>query len=159
MKFRTDKVRENKFQTRLVGMLEKRGAKVLNIHGHMMQKSGWPDLFISHWDFTGWIELKVEEREVKTHQKLVIKDLRLRGTVAFVLRYEHDDETLQLDEVPGLCWRAGDITKENVIETLNVMLAELKKLKSPEPKDSTDEDAEFERLLTEGEDNDGNFNI
>lgn len=145
-------MKENKFQTRLVEMLRSRGAKVLNVHGHMLQQAGWPDLFISHWDFTGWIELKVDDRPASTLQKICVKDLRLRRTKAFFLRYDNSDQTVSLDEVKTLCWKFSAFSKENVIETLNFMWEQVSNIKS------VNEDDEFERLISEGSE-DENYRI
>lgn len=38
--------------------LVKDGAMVLKIHGHAMQAPGWPDLYVAHPTYGGWIEMK-----------------------------------------------------------------------------------------------------
>ncbi len=117
---------ESEFQGKLVRMLEKRGAMVLNVHGHMMQKAGYPDLHVAHWKFTGWIELKRDSGKVKTIQRVIVNDLRARGVIAFVLRYDNTDGTVQVDGLPSICMKWNEICKENVVESLIDLWARLR---------------------------------
>jgi len=78
-------VKESEFQNQIVAGLESVGSKILNVHGHRFQKSGWPDLYVcGRW--TGWIELKVGQGKPTPLQIIVIKDLLIRGVPAFVVR-------------------------------------------------------------------------
>lgn len=79
---------ESSFCKKLMRMLEDRGAVVFKIHGHGMQESGWPDLYVAGLVFTGWIELKVGRRKVTPLQKERMRMLVERGVPAFVLRLE-----------------------------------------------------------------------
>lgn len=85
---------ERNFQSDLVRQLTKVGALILNVHGHAMQKSGWPDLFVAHVLWYGWIELKRETEVMTQLQKFRIKDLRDRGVDALCVRFQVQDEVV-----------------------------------------------------------------
>ena len=51
----------NGFQSKVIEQLESQTAFVMNFHGHMMQKSGWPDLEVLHRRWSGFLELKCEK--------------------------------------------------------------------------------------------------
>ena len=78
---------ETKFDEKLDEQLADVGAKVLNIHGHMYQKSGWPDRYISHWKWDGWLELKTMNYKLDPLQARIMEALNDRGTNAFTLRH------------------------------------------------------------------------
>jgi len=86
------KMSENQFQNILIEHFKNNGGLILNIHGHLMQKSGWPDLYVSHPEWRGWIELKVEGRKLTTLQRIVIKDLIKRETNAFTMTLKFKGE-------------------------------------------------------------------
>ena len=78
-------MKESEFQREIIRGLESVGSKVLNLHGHRFQVSGWPDLYIcGRW--TGWVELKVGDAKPTKLQIMVMKDLLIRGVPAFVVR-------------------------------------------------------------------------
>jgi len=85
-------MKENKFQTQVKKQLENQGAFVINLHGHMMQRSGLPDLFILHMKWDGFLELKVEENKASILQRTVAAKIELRGTPIYVLRCVELDE-------------------------------------------------------------------
>jgi hypothetical protein len=80
-------VLESDFSKKVVTALESVGALMLNIHGHRMQKGGIPDLWCCHPKWTGWTELKCEDRKPTKLQVNMMKDMLRRGTPAFVVRY------------------------------------------------------------------------
>jgi len=77
---------ESDFGKQIVTAIEGSGGVAFKVHGHAMQKSGWPDLQVYGKKWTGHIELKVND-ETSNIQKLVICDLLARGTPALVLRW------------------------------------------------------------------------
>lgn len=77
---------ESKFQREVVEAWEGIGALILNVHGHEYQKAGWPDLQIYSVPWTGQLELKVGDNPPSELQRVVLRDLRMRGTMAWVLR-------------------------------------------------------------------------
>lgn len=77
---------ENDFQKDVIKAVEAKCAFVINIHGHAWQKSGLPDLHIMHKNWTGWLELKCENYEASTIQRITAAKIQLRGISAWVLR-------------------------------------------------------------------------
>ncbi|PHR91989.1 MAG: hypothetical protein COA69_09495 [Robiginitomaculum sp.] len=68
-------VKESGFQNALIKGMRDRGAQVFNCHGHMMQEPGWPDLWVGHPKFQGWIELKVGHNGLSGKQRVILKRL------------------------------------------------------------------------------------
>lgn len=101
---------ETDFTAQLVEALEGAGALTFKVHGHGMQKAGWPDLqvYCSRW--TGHIEVKVNE-VCSNIQKIVISDLLQRGTPALVLRWvagavqAETQEMVALGHIPADQWK------------------------------------------------------
>ena len=78
------------------------GAKVLNVHGHGMQKSGWPDLQVYSPHLPNGLvhmELKVGRNKPSTLQREVIDELVMRGTHAYVVRAS--GYSMQFEHVDG----------------------------------------------------------
>jgi len=78
---------ETEITSTLVRELKKFYAMVLSIHGHKMQSSGWPDLYISHWKFNGWIECKGAKTPVEPLQRKIMGELKKRNEKVFILRF------------------------------------------------------------------------
>lgn len=78
--------RESAFKKLINDKLAAGGALVFNVHGHLMQKSGWPDTQIYHARFTGHIEYKENDRRLEALQRRVIRELCVRGAKVVVLR-------------------------------------------------------------------------
>ena len=76
---------ENAFQSQMVHALKTQGAMVLNLHGHAMQAPGWPDLYVAHPKWRGWIELKVKGRALSELQEVIIRKLMERGDTVYVM--------------------------------------------------------------------------
>jgi len=79
---------ESKFQKHVKTYLENCGAMVLNVHGHQMQAAGWPDLYVAHENFNGWVELKVGKNWLSKLQEHRCRELDRRGVPALCLRME-----------------------------------------------------------------------
>lgn len=80
-------MKETEWQAKVVSQIRKCNALVLNTHGHIYQQSGWPDIYIAHRFFSGWVELKGEHTLLEDHQRLIMKKLNERGVPAYVARY------------------------------------------------------------------------
>jgi curved DNA-binding protein CbpA len=93
----TGKMSETEFTSHVSKVLRDEGAVVFKVHGHAMQQSGWPDLQVYHSRWTGHLELKVEGNDLTTLQSMVIRDLKKRGTKAYVLRLAAGIVTLEDD--------------------------------------------------------------
>lgn len=87
----------NLFRTKMVDS----GAKILKIHGHGFQASGWPDNYIAHHLWNGWIELKVDKEPLSALQRMTIGDLRERGVLAWVARYHNETKIVTLENERG----------------------------------------------------------
>lgn len=83
---------ESSFQGKIIDRLKETGCEILNLHGHAMQASGWPDIYVASRMWTGWIEFKMFRTSYKEHQRLRLKRLNERGVPAFVFRM-NDEET------------------------------------------------------------------
>lgn len=80
---------ERDFQRRLMNRFKDFGWLEFKIHGHAMQRSGWPDLFVCGVglpDGGMWIELKTDTGTVSEIQKLIIGRMRARRVPVLVLR-------------------------------------------------------------------------
>lgn len=92
---------EGKVTERLKKLWTFQGAFFFKVHGHYMQRSGMPDLYVSLKDvWRGWIELKAEKREVTLLQRITIRRLRESGDNAVCLRWMNDQWFL--DEEDGM---------------------------------------------------------
>lgn len=89
---------ENKYQGIVVKLLKEAGAEILNLHGHAMQAPGWPDLYVAHRIWTGWIELKVDDNDLRPNQVRVVRALRERHVPVHVCRMDRDGEEWADDE-------------------------------------------------------------
>lgn len=92
---------ENQWKAKLKAAIEKDGGVCLSLHGHGMQASGWPDLWIGHRLYTGWIELKAHNGELRTDQKVVCRKLEFFQTVV-ILRADKLWQTCTLEDVKGV---------------------------------------------------------
>ena len=102
---------ESQMQTSLVKGLKDIGAMVLNLHGHAMQQSGWPDLYIVHWTWKGWIELKKEGGVATPLQKQRLGDLTVRGERAFLV------ELIERERWVSILIKGSDqSTRERVVQ-------------------------------------------
>ena len=99
-------MKENKFQKRVKKQLENQGAFVINLHGHMMQRAGLPDLFVLHRKWDGFLELKVEQNKTSVIQRIVAAKIELRGMPIYVLRCVERDSW---DFVPPINLKANKI--------------------------------------------------
>jgi len=87
---------ESQYQKFLGDKLRSAGAMVLKLHGHAQQSSGWPDLFIGHRIWTGWLEVKFQDGRWKNElQRHRIRDLRFRNVPCFVIRWMAGHEVLE----------------------------------------------------------------
>jgi len=60
---------ETAFSRELKLIIQSVGGIYFKIHGHAMQESGWPDSYISHPFWRGWVELKNGDRKVTKLQQ------------------------------------------------------------------------------------------
>mgnify|MGYP001615058920 CR=1 FL=1 len=84
------------------------GAQSLSLHGHGMQAPGWPDLWIGHHLWKGWIELKMWNGEVSTPQRIIGRKLEKIGSF-FVLRATKDKLFCRLEDHDGKVYNGADL--------------------------------------------------
>jgi len=121
-------MKENQFQKQVKKTLENQGAFIINIHGHMMQKVGLPDLEIIHRQWTGFLELKIEKNKCSAIQRIIAAKIALRGMPIYVLRCEEINlgEELGITQVYSLENFEGKIIKDYI--RLNLLLDILQRL-------------------------------
>jgi len=78
---------ENEWAKEIIKQLRRCNSLVLNTHGEQYQQPGWPDVYIAHTFFCGWIEFKGSTTKLEPHQKKMIKGLNDKGVSAYVARY------------------------------------------------------------------------
>ena len=81
---------ETKLTARLLVPWRAMGAEVLNITGSAFQAPGWPDIFICHKHWSGWIEFKGPTTPIQPHQKRIVRTIGLTQSV-FVVRFLYQD--------------------------------------------------------------------
>lgn len=100
---------ETKWTAKVTQIMERKGAIKFAIVGGDMQEPGWPDRFIAHRWWHGFLEFKNPTTVSTTKQRLVIRALTERGVNAFFCR-RVDEWHCQLEDhdhnVVGECdWR------------------------------------------------------
>jgi hypothetical protein len=78
---------ESKFKKHVIDALKESGGRVLKIQPNAFTGRGWPDLYVAHPFWTGWLELKVSPNSVEALQWKRIKDLNDYKVKAFVLKF------------------------------------------------------------------------
>jgi hypothetical protein len=98
---------ETDFKNRIVSALKSQGALTFKVHGHAFQSSGWPDLYVAHRKWTGWLELKVGSRALTTLQTIILRKLSDRGVSALELRFEDMNDADFQDVIGFLAEKAS----------------------------------------------------
>jgi hypothetical protein len=84
-------VTETEISKKLTEILRKEHkAEILKLHGHGWQAPGWPDMYIVHQRFTGWLETKGKHTELSIKQVKVFKKLYEHGVYVIILRFITD---------------------------------------------------------------------
>lgn len=82
---------ETELSKKLCRALNERARTVIfKVHGHAMQRQGWPDLYLSCPQWRGWLETKAANGKLNHYQKLVIAELLDAGDRVHVLRFVTD---------------------------------------------------------------------
>lgn len=79
-------MRESAFQRRVIQQLRLAGAVVLNKQGTAEEGPGWPDLWVGHQLWQGWLELKMGNAWPSPVQCAKIGRLMGASVPVFVLR-------------------------------------------------------------------------
>lgn len=84
-------IHENKLKALIVKHIrENWKGLALSLHGHAMQEPGWPDIYIAHEQFVGWVEVKIGEGPLTPQQLRKAKGLLDIGTPIIVARWLQD---------------------------------------------------------------------
>lgn len=122
---------ETDFTAQLTEALEGAGALCFKVHGHAMQKAGWPDLQVYSNRWTGHIEVKVNE-DCSNIQRIVIGDLLQRGTPALVLRWvggavqAETQDLVALGHIPAEQWRRTATRSVSIVSLLELATLHLR---------------------------------
>jgi len=74
------------FTRKVCARLRARGALVFAVVGGPMQAPGWPDRYVAHPAWQGWLEFKTARGRLAPAQKIVLRALSERGAKAYVMR-------------------------------------------------------------------------
>lgn len=77
---------ESKFTKVICDALKKRNALVFAIVAGKRQEPGWPDRYVAHTLWSGWLEFKGPKTVVTDLQRYRLRELVARGVEAWVLR-------------------------------------------------------------------------
>lgn len=76
--------------------LRKQGAEIFSCVASRMQTPGWPDRFVAHKQWSGWIEFKREGENLNTLQSIIVRKLKERGANVAIVHHLNDGG-LQVD--------------------------------------------------------------
>ena len=81
---------ESKFTRWFCDQLRAVNTEVIAFVGSKMQKSGVPDRYVCHKSFRGWLEMKRNDKKLRTNQRILMTRLNERYDVCLVVRYRDD---------------------------------------------------------------------
>jgi hypothetical protein len=96
---------ETRLTARLIKQIRLANGRVLNVHGHASQDPGWPDVFITHKYWTGWIEFKGPRTPISEYQENILASLYQQVSI-WIVRFvevvggEKDSSWLMRIETP-----------------------------------------------------------
>ncbi len=91
MKHYQPSVSEFEWKAQLTEDLRGKAALVLSLHGHAMQAPGWPDLYIAHRFWSGWLELK-REATLAPLQRERLEGLTSRGVNGWIVHWPFNQD-------------------------------------------------------------------
>ncbi len=93
---------ESRFTAWLRDEIVATGGRVTALVGSAMQGSGVPDRYVMSLQWHGWLELKKDERQLTTAQKLFVQTALVRRTPAICCRCCSDEDVLRVEyPLPG----------------------------------------------------------
>lgn len=106
---------ESKWTREICGELHRNNAMVHAIVGTMMQAAGWPDRYVAHTLWQGYLEFKGEKTELKKHQAIILRELnKRRPGLAYVVRYPN-----RIEDYNGNLVKRFHGTGADLLHTLN----------------------------------------
>jgi hypothetical protein len=88
---------ETKLSARLIKSFREMGAEVLNIYGNKFQSPGWPDCFVCHKLWTGFLEFKGPTTKLQPNQERIIRELENHVNVWIVRITNQDHKYWEFD--------------------------------------------------------------
>ena len=79
-------MKETDFAKKITRNLRDCNALVLSVVGNRMQQNSWPDIYVAHVYWSGWIEFKGLKTKLRKDQKVLIEGLQIRGANAVIVR-------------------------------------------------------------------------
>lgn len=130
---------ETEFSSEIRAAIEGVGGWTFKKWGNAMEGAGYPDRFIAHPKWRGWIEEKVNRRPLTDIQRVTISDMLRRHEPAIVVRlwdsgnehridfeYEDGQQRMQLATMPIEGWAVkGTARGIHLLEKLNEATAVL----------------------------------
>lgn len=113
-------MKENAYQGMVIGQLKGAGCEVLNKWGNIMEGRGWPDLYVAHRVWTGWIELKTMAHGIEVTQTQRMRRLIKRGVPCVVLRWTTRGEVIEDCEGETIAQR-GDGSGMDLLRQLKIL--------------------------------------
>jgi hypothetical protein len=122
---------ETQLTARLTKCWRAMGAEVLNVTGSVFQASGWPDIFICHKHWTGWIEFKGPTTVIQPHQKRIIHTIGLTQSIFLVRFLYQEGDTWRYEVLDSNLIRLREFAQSGTDG--QVAASMLKELKGLEP--------------------------
>lgn len=110
---------EHAFNEWYTTRLRRTGGTVLCVVGSQMQNPGWPDRYVLHPRWCGWIEGKLNERQLEPAQRQVCSTLFAHGVPVFVLRYV-EGAGMRLENMSGMMMRIPEMTVDSLLHCLEL---------------------------------------
>lgn len=79
---------ESQLTRRLCRELEELGALTFAVVGGMRQEAGWPDRYVAHAVWSGWLEFKVYGNALSPLQAKRLRELESRGVAAMCVNHD-----------------------------------------------------------------------
>lgn len=82
--------------------LRGQNALVYPLVGNAFAPAGWPDRYVAHRYWNGFLEFKGDNTKVELHQQDVICELRKHGVSVWVVRRgNNDDDVIRIENETG----------------------------------------------------------
>ena len=94
-------MKETDFAKKITKNIRDCNGLVLSVVGNRMQQNSWPDIYVAHRYWTGWIEFKGLKTMLRKDQAKLLEGLRERYIEAYVVRApnmieDHNGNLLEL---------------------------------------------------------------
>lgn len=108
------KLTETQWKAALVKALRDAGAAVLSVHGHAQQAPGWPDIYVCHGVWDGWVELKKSDGVMSEAQRIVARKLERQGKFALLRMHHERSDLCSMEDSSGATLGPVGLTDANL---------------------------------------------